>query len=128
MLRNLGDKIKTSAIVAPAALSATTLTAAQDMQGLKNFAFLLQAGSFAFDGTNYLTCTIQECDTSDGTYVDTTDVLVLNDQASQENEVHVLEYTGNKRYVKLNIVESGTVAAPLAVSGLSTAPELMPAQ
>ena len=130
MLRGLNDKVKTNALIAPAALAASTLSAATDLQGKRNFAFLIQVGSFAFTGVNSLTVTIHESDTSGGTYAAHagSGSLVLNDQATQENKVHVLEYKGNKRFVKLDIVEAGTVSAPMAVSGLCTDNEIEPAQ
>lgn len=130
MLRGLKDRILTSLVLAPNTLSASILTAASSMAGKRNFAYEVAVGSFAFTGVNFLTLTIQHSDTVGGTYVDDPEStpLVLNDQASQENKVHIIEYKGIKAFTKLNIVESGTVSAPIAVLGLTTEPEKMPAQ
>jgi hypothetical protein len=130
MLRGLKDRILTSLVLAPQTLSAAVLSVASSMAGKRNFAYQVAVGSFAFTGVNYLTLTIMECDTVGGTYVADPDsaVLVLNDQATQESKVHIMEYKGTKAFTKLDIAEAGTVAAPISVVGLCTEPEKMPAQ
>ena len=128
MLRGIGDKESIAAVTAPATLSASYLSSAVDLKGKRNHAFCIQVGSFAFDATNKLTYAIHESD-DNSTYAAHSDsgTLVLNNQATQENKVHMLEYKGNKRYVKLDVVEAGTVSVAHAVTALSTELEQMPA-
>jgi hypothetical protein len=131
MLRNLKQIIKAYLILAATTLSATTTTIAQDLQGLKSFAFEIAFGAFVFDGVNFLTAKIVESD-DNITFTDVVasqyyenDVLVFNDTAHQ-NAVHLLQYRGYKRYVKLVLTETGTVSVPVAINGLSECPEFQP--
>ncbi len=129
MLRSLKNKVIVDQAFAPQTIAASALSAAMDLKGKRNFAFLIHVGSFAFTGVNKLTCTIHESD-DNVTYAasgNAAEILVLDTQATQENKVHELEYKGSKRYVKLDVVEAGTVTAPFAVSGICTEPEVQPA-
>lgn len=136
MWKNIKMILKHVLALAPQTLSATTATAGIDTKDLNSLAFLINVGSFAFDGTNYLTVNLQHSDTDssyanvgqDGVYDGNTapTVLVLNDQATQESKSHLVEYRGGKRFVRLNIVESGTVSAPISVVAISNHSELLP--
>lgn len=137
MWKNLKQKIYHKMVLAPATFSATAATASVDTKDLNSLAFVLSVGTFAFDGTNYLTVNMQESDDnstwadvgSAGVYEGTAPaVLVLNNQATQESMSHMVEYRGGKRYARLNIVESGTVSVALSVAAISHKPELMPPQ
>jgi len=132
---NLKQKTYHQMVLAPATFSATGATASVDCKDINSLGFLLSVGSFAFDGSNYLTVNLQESD-DNSAWSDVTQVyegtapapLVLNNQATQESKSHLVEYRGGKRYARLNIVETGTVSVALSVAAISNKPELMPPQ
>jgi hypothetical protein len=131
MLRNLAQKVQVLPLLAPQTLTATTATASFDLQGCRNFAFAVQVGAMSFSGTDKLTLQIQDSDVNSG-FEDVT-AEALYTPAAQElaaagdaNKVHLVQYRGNKRFVRLNIVEAGTVSVPIAVSGLVTELEVQP--
>lgn len=135
MWKNLAQKIYHKMVLAPQTFAASAATSSVDCKDINSLGFLLNVGSFAFDGTNYLTVNLQESD-DDSVWSNVTQVysgtapaaLVLNNQASQESKSHLVEYKGGKRYARLNIVESGTVSVALSVVAISHKPELMPPQ
>lgn len=135
MWNNVKQKVYHAMVLAPATFSATGATTGVDCKDINSLAFLLAVGSFAFDGSNYLTVNMQESD-DNSTWANVTAVyegtapavLVLNDQATQESKSHMVEYRGGKRYARLNIVETGTVSVALAVMAISNKPEFMPPQ
>jgi len=135
MWNNVKQKVYHSMVLAPATFSATGATTGVDCKDINSLAFLLAVGSFAFDGSNYLTVNMQESD-DNSTWANVTAVyegtapavLVLNDQATQESKSHMVEYRGGKRYARLNIVETGTVSVALSVMAISNKPEFMPPQ
>lgn len=131
MLRNLAQLIKSTLILAAATLTSTTTTIAKDLQGLKSFAWEVSFGAMAFDTSNYLTATITESD-DNSTFTAApaeayypADQLVFN-AAGDANAVHLIQYRGNKRYVKLVLTETGTVSVPVAINGISECPEFQP--
>lgn len=135
MWNNVKQKVYHAMVLAPATFSATGATTGVDCKDINSLAFLLAVGSFAFDGSNYLTVNMQESD-DNSTWANVTAVyegtapavLVLNDQATQESKSHMVEYRGGKRYARLNIVETGTVSVALSVMAISNKPEFMPPQ
>jgi hypothetical protein len=136
MWKNLKQKTYHKMVLAPvSSFAATAATSSVDCKDINSLGFVLAVGSFAFSGSNYLTVNLQESD-DNSTWTDVTQVyegtapapLVLNDQATQESKSHLVEYRGGKRYARLNIVETGTVTAPLSVVAISNKPELMPPQ
>lgn len=137
MLRSLIEKFFSKLVYEAQELTATTATDGVDLQLLSNFAFLVSAGTFTFTGVNKVSLNMQHSDDgmawSDATANDlypeaegpAPTVKVL-DAAEDAEKNHLIPYRGNKRYVRLNMVVAGTVAAPIAVSGISTKPEQMP--
>lgn len=136
MWKNIKFKLYHLLALAPQTLTATTATAGVDTKDLNALAFNINLGAMVFDGTNFLTVNLQHSDT-DSAYANVIQenlyegtapaVLVLNDTA-QQSKSHLVEYRGGKRFVRLNIVESGTVSVPISVVAISTKPELMPPQ
>jgi len=62
MLRSVKPNFYAVMMLIVAAFAATANTISQDLKDLRNFAFQVTVGSFAFDGTNFLTLVIQESD------------------------------------------------------------------
>lgn len=137
MLRSLFEKFYSKLVYEAQDLSATTATASVDLQLLSNFAFEVLVGTFTFTGTNKVNLNVQHSD-DNSTWADAAasdlypeaegpaPTVKILDAAGDASKVHLIPYRGNKRYVRLNMVVAGTVAAPIAVSGISTMPEQMP--
>lgn len=132
MLRNLAQKIKALQLVAAQAISADTISTSVDLHAFRSFAFLVSVGTFAFTGSNKIGLKMQESD-DNSTFTD----VALTDyyggaikelsSGADDDSVHVVQYKGNKKYVRLVLDVSGTVSAPIAVVGLSADPEFQPA-
>lgn len=125
MLRNLAQKIKSLMLLAAQSVTADINSASADLANFRNFAFLVSAGNFTFTGVNKIALKLQESD-DNSTFTDC-DLTAYAGGAIKElaavadaNTVHVVEYKGHKKYVRLALDVSGTVAAPIAVVGLST--------
>lgn len=132
MLRNLAQKIKALPLLAAQAISADTNTASADLHLFRSFAFLVSVGTFAFTGSNKIALKMQESD-DNSTFTD----VALTDYyggaiqelttGADDDSVHVVQYKGVKKYVRLVLDVSGTVSAPIAVVGLSADLEMQPA-
>lgn len=132
MLRNLAQKTKALMLLAAQSVTADTNTLSADMKDFRNFAFLVSVGNFTFTGVNKIGLKIQESD-DNSAWADApltsyyTAAIKELIAVADANTVHVVEYRGEKRYVRLVLDVSGTVAAPVAVVGLSTELEFQPA-
>jgi len=113
-MRDLHNNIKAEVALDTAAISSDTTTAGNiiDMQGFGSVEFVMQSGTLT-DGT--YTPLIEEGDASnlsDAAAVADSDLLGTEANAAfastDDNAVNKIGYIGNKRYVRLSIVSSGT--------------------
>jgi hypothetical protein len=124
MLRNLAQKIKSLMLLAAQSVTADINSASADLQKYRSFAFLVSVGTFAFSGVNKIALKMQESD-DNTTFTDCAleaysgGAIKELAAATDDDTVHVVEYKGHKRYVRMTLDVSGTVAAPIAVVGLS---------
>jgi hypothetical protein len=131
MLRNLAQKTKSLMLLAAQSVTADINSASADLQMFRSFAFLVSVGTFTFTGTNKVALKIQESD-DNVTFTDAPNSAYYEgavtelDTAGEASKVHVIQYRGEKRYVRMALDVSGTVAAPMAIVGLSTDLEIMP--
>lgn len=131
-MRSIYEHLQHSVVLVPQTLTATTLTSAVDLKDVDSAGFLVVTGAMAFDTSNYLTLNIQESDSSGSGFADAAaaDLYSSNnvvlDEAGDASKSHFLGYRGSKRYIKLNIVETGTVSVPMSVDFISINPKLMP--
>jgi hypothetical protein len=131
MLRSIKPNFMSVLLLIAAAFAATASTASQSLKDLRNFAFEVTVGTFAFDNANFLTLVIEESD-DNAAWADAPaeayyagDVTVIN-SAALDNMTHVLQYKGSKPYVRLKVQVTGVVSVPLAVNGVSTELEFQP--
>ncbi len=131
MLRGMAQKIKTLMLLAAQAISADTLSAAVNLADFSRFGFLFNVGAFAFDSSNKIALDIHESD-DNVTYTKASDADHVGgavkelSAAGDASKIHLVEYRGVKKYIKLNLNVTGTVSAPIAITGLSTDLEVMP--
>ena len=131
MLRTLRDTLKVTQCLEPATVSATGAGAGVDNAIGGSLAFIVNVGDFAFTGGNKLDIVMQDSDVDvDGSYA----ACVAADFYSDDNpetaasgifksldatgdvdSVYVVHYKGNKRYARINLVETGTVSAPVSI-------------
>lgn len=134
MWKNIKLKLFHKLVLAAQTLTASLNTLSVDTKDIGSLAFLVQVGSFAFDGTNYLSLKLQHSDDNsifvdvENVYEGTAPIAKVLNQASDADKSHLVEYRGGKQYARLAIVESGTVSVPIAVVAMSINPELMPPQ
>lgn len=131
MLRNLAQKIKATMLLAAQAVAADINSAAQDLKGMRSYAFMVSVGNFAFTGVNKIALKMEESD-DNVTFAPCALEAYAGGAikeliaAQDANMVHVVEYKGHKRYVRMALDVSGTVSAPISVSGLSADLEMQP--
>lgn len=95
--------------VVPAAIAATTTSAAIDLQGYQAATAIISTGAVA--GSGNITPSFTECATSGGTYtaVAATDLLGSFTSPLVASSVYKVGYRGNKRYIKVVLtLNSGT--------------------
>jgi hypothetical protein len=131
MLRNLAQKIKSLMLLAAQSVTADINSASTNLAEFRSFAFLVSVGNFTFTGVNKIALKMQESD-DNTTFTDcaleayaggTIKELIA---VADANTMHVVEYKGHKKYVRMALDVSGTVAAPIAVVGLSTDLKVQP--
>lgn len=83
------------------------------------------ADTATLDGTNYLTLTYEESDSTANasfTAVAAADMLmtcpVLNSKATHENTIQRAEYAGSKRYFRVVVTETGTTNLIIGLTAL----------
>lgn len=120
------DKIKVDLLHPPAALSADLVCTACDLLGFNSASFFVLYGADATppDGTtNYWHCKLTECDEVGGTYTDVADADTVPltgvtpdnafgfcQSASEDNSIYGIGYIGSKRFIKVEVIEEGTVS------------------
>lgn len=137
MLRSLKDKLKVSQVLAPAVVTGTVATSGFNVTDFGSLTFAVSVGAFSFTGTDKLSITVQHSDT-DSSYVDAADEDIFDaengaagiakvlDAGGDASITHLVHYRGNKKFVRLNIVEAGTVSVGLGVVAIGGHSELMP--
>jgi len=126
MLRALKDILKNEQVLIPQSVSATIATDGVDVSDFGSIMFLVNVGTFTFTPTNKISITVQHSDT-DSAYADVLDadihdaedgangIAKILDAAGDADSVHAIHYRGNKKFVRLNLVEGGTVVAIMGV-------------
>lgn len=136
MLRDIKGLFKALVALAPQTVTADIDTAVMDLKSFRNFGFLLNVGAMSFtgvnkidlkllhsdDGSTFVACTADDMYTNEGS-----NIAKSLDNSSEQNSMHLIEYRGNKRYVKMTLEVSGTVSCPIAVQGICTKPQVQPA-
>ena len=135
-MKDVLGNLKIENLKAPVAVTGTFNSLILDTQGYQgNVAMAIHVGadSGTLDGSNYMTATFQETDTTaDGDFaaVAAADIIsawpVLNVKATYENKTVVAECKPRKRYVRVRVVETGTVNAIFGVTGMVTVPRHAP--
>lgn len=89
-----------------------------DLKGFEGCEIMVAVGALTgVDGSNYLDITLEECDTTVGTSFTTvasTDMIgsfTRIDSTSEDSVVQNVGYIGNKRYLRINLNETGTISA-----------------
>lgn len=135
MNHTLKAKLDPVLLLAPIAVSASGTSDMVDVQGANSVEFDVAAGDFAFDGSNKLDLLLGESD--DGTtftVVAGADMIEPEngtlakslDSTADKNAIHRIHYKGYKRYVQVQIVETGTVSVPLSIVAVKGHLEAMP--
>jgi len=130
---NRGIKGKLAALMGAAGtFSATVLSAAFDTKAYDSFGFLVQVGAFSFDNTNSIIIQMTHSD-DNSVFTDCAaadyegGVIKTLNTAADASKVHAVGYVGQKQYVKLNLVEVGTVSVAYQYQPISTSPLAVPA-
>lgn len=141
MLRGLKDILKVVQLLAPVSFTTTTASAGVNVAEAGGVTLMVNVGATsgnAFDATHKVSITAQHADVDDNaSYADvaSTDlystesgaIAKILDATSDASTVHLVHYKGTKKYVRLNLVEAGTVVVPLSVSAILGKNELNPA-
>ncbi len=140
MKRSLVGVIQSVLLLAAQAVSASVNSAIVNLAtvGAHALQFDIVVGAFAFDGTNYLTIKMTESD--DGTNF--TDVAVEHmlgeevgkavgvvkvcDAAGDASKLYSAGYLGYKQYVRIELVETGTVTTFATVNAIYGSKDLKP--
>lgn len=130
---NRGIKGKLAALVGAAGtFTATVLSAAFNTKEYNSFGFLVQVGAFSFDVTNSIILQMSHSD-DNVTFTDCAaadyegGVIKTLNAAADASKVHAVGYVGSKQYVKLNMVEVGTVSVAYQYQPISLDPLSKPA-
>lgn len=131
MKKNLKVNLSGIKVLAPQTLTATAATDGVSTADCEAVTFVVQCGAMAFSGTDKLSLNVQHSDTDVGsTYVACTALDIFDpedgangtakvlDGTEDQNTVHLVSYRGTKAFVRLNIVEGGTVSVPLSAMAI----------
>ena len=131
MLRSLMAKLKNKVMLLAQVVAATANSTAVDLADYLSCSILVNVGDFTFTGVNSLSLIVQHSDTDvDDDYeavgegdlyaaedISTGTFKILDLEADKDQE-YMIHYLGAKRYVRVRIVEAGTVTAPLSITAL----------
>lgn len=129
MLRSLKDQLKITSVLAAASVSGSGTSSSVDLQDYGSLTFAVDVGATSgndFGASHKLDIKMLESDddttftTVDGDDIfdaetAASDIAKTLDSTDDASSVHLVHYRGNKRYVKLQLVETGTVVVPLGV-------------
>jgi hypothetical protein len=108
-MKDLHSNIGVALAVIPATLTATSTSAAIDLQGFNSACAVVSTGAVA--GSGDYTASLTECDTLGGTYtaVAASDLLGEFIATLAADSVYKVGYVGNKRFIKAVVTKnSGT--------------------
>jgi len=118
MNKDLHNHIATCMMREPADFTADATTNLVDLAGFESVDVLVTVGALTgVDGSNYLTVTLEECDTTVGTSFTTvasTDLIgafTVIDSTSEDSVQQRVGYIGGKRYLRVKLDETGTISA-----------------
>ena len=117
MRKDLHHNIKAVQALDSSQKTATATGDVIDLQGFESCEIVTQTAAVTTaDGSNYFTMTVYEDDAVGmGTEAVATDLLgtatVINASATQLNSTFRFGYNGNKRYIRVKAVETGTADA-----------------
>lgn len=132
MLKCLKDILKIEQVLAAASVSAGGTSSSANVQDFGSLTFAVNVGATSgndLGASHKLDIKLLESD-DDSTYttVDGDDIFDAEDAANDiaksldstddASAVHLVHYRGNKQYVKLQLVETGTVVVPLSVMAI----------
>jgi hypothetical protein len=125
MRKDLVHDIKVAQCVVAQTLTATTTGTAVDMSGYEAATFIINVGT-GVSTDNKLTVSLVEGAASDSL----TDVAAA-DQLNASFDitavgVYKIGYRGVKRYVAVKLTETGTVSAPVSVTGVLSSARVAP--
>jgi len=139
MKSSLKDKLKISSVLAPATVTADGSSTGVDVADFGAVTFVVHVGAFDFATANKLRLVLRHADTdSAGSYSDVgSDDMYSNAEtgsyykdldasADDAGTTHLLHYRGNKRYVKVGWVETGTVSVAMGIVAVRGDSELKP--
>lgn len=127
MNKEINNKVALCNIIDPVAITATTTSDIVDVQGFEALSVMIAMGAGTFTTDNYLTCKLQESDTTatgDFTDVASTDLigsfLVYNAETDgiDADSVQKVGYIGTKRYVRLVCTETGTFSSVISATAI----------
>jgi hypothetical protein len=134
MWRNLSGVLFHQKVLDAQEITADTNTASVNCADINSLGFLVNVAAFAFDGSNKIDLKLEESD-DDAAWTDVTEVYAGTapiveslDAAGKGNKSHLIEYRGGKKYARLVLDVTGTVAVDMSVVAVSHKPELMPPQ
>jgi hypothetical protein len=140
MLRSLKDQLKIEGVLAAAAVSASGTSASVDLADCGSLSFVVSTGATSGNdlGASHK-IDIKLLESNDNTtFTDVAgadiydaedaanDIAKSLDSTADASAVHLVHYRGNKRYVKVNLVETGTVVMPMSVVAIKGHNELKP--
>jgi hypothetical protein len=130
MNKSLKDTLKVTQILAPVAVTDDVATSGVAVEAGESLQLVLNVGAFAFSDTNKLSVRVQHSDIDEGTDyeavvaadvfqdVGTNGEVKVLDSTDDASSVFTYDYKGTKKFVRLNIIEAGTVSTVLAASAI----------
>ena len=118
---DLHHNIKVAPALSSVSVTATGNGLTVDTQGFLSAELIVNAGIFAFDGSNNVSIKLQhgdESDLSDAADVTAADLLgadIVLDNAADDVSTFRQGYIGKKRYIRSVHTVVGTVAAPIGM-------------
>lgn len=136
----LKDKLKVTQVLDPATVSATGNATGVDNADFNSLMFVVNVGTFAFTGSNYLDVIVQDSDVdTDGSYAaigsddihetmetPASGIYKVLDSTDDDEQMYTINYRGTKRFARVRLVESGTVTAPISITAVQGHSELQP--
>ena len=133
MNKDIKNQIGIFPVLAPIAYTATATSGILDTQGYESVAMAVSVGAFTFTGTNKITVTMEESNTTatgDFTTVASAQLIgayTVLDAAADAGTTQKVGYTGNKRYLRVVLTEAGTVSTVVSVQGIVSNARIQPA-
>lgn len=142
MLKSLKDILKFIQVLAPVSVTGTVASTGVDTQDFGSVTFLVAVGAAAAgldSASNKFDIVMQDSDVNtDGSYANCVDADIFNaevgasgivkalDATSDASSVWTAHYRGNKRFVRIRLVETGTASAPIGILAVAGHSELNP--